>query len=355
MGKVIGKTKDGQDIVAYEISGGRLRAKVMNFGANLMELHVQMKGGEDRDIVLGYKDVEQYFDNDPNYGCTIGRNANRIGGATFTIDGVKYDIEKNDNGHNNLHSAFTSIQRRIWDTKEEAADHITFAYHSPDGDLGFPGNMDIEVTYTVDSDSHLILDYKGVSDKKTIFNPTNHTYFNLHGEGNGDILDTEVCIHADSFSPTDKESIPDGTYAAVEGTPMDFRDFHAISERINADYDQLTWAGGYDHNYELTKDEKWHRSAFDHDGKKEYEAAQFRLPDKSLQINVITDLPGIQFYSGNYISGKEYGKSGKLYVRRGGVAFETQFFPNAINVPKYAQPIIEAGEQYHSKTVYEII
>lgn len=355
MGSVIGKTKDGQEIIAYEISGGNLRAKVMNFGANLMELHVKTKLGEDRDIVLGYRNVEQYFDNDPNYGCTIGRNANRIGGAQFTLDGVTYQLEKNDNGHNNLHSAFTSVQRRIWQTKEEAADHVTFAYHSPDGDLGFPGNLDMEVTYTLDDSGHLILDYKGLSDKKTVFNPTNHTYFNLHGEGNGDILDTEVCIHADSISRTDKESIPNGVSEPVDGTPMDFREFHAIGERIGADFDQLLWAGGYDHNYELTKDGKWHRPEFDHDGRQEHEAAQFRLPDGSVQINVITDLPGIQFYSGNYISGKEYGKSDKLYVRRGGVAFETQYFPNAINVPKYDQPVIEAGKPYCSRTVYEII
>ncbi|MQN02094.1 MAG: galactose mutarotase [Lachnospiraceae bacterium] len=355
MGQVIGKTEDGKDIIAYEISGGRLHAKVMNFGANLMELHVKMADGEDRDIVLGYKNIEQYFDNDPNYGCLIGPNANRVGGASFKIDGVEYQLDKNEFGHNNLHSAFHSVQRSMWETKEEAADHVTFVYHRPDMEFGFPGNMDIEATYTIDSDSHLILDYKGISDKKTVFNPTNHSYFNLHGEGNGDIQDHEVCIHADYFSETDEESIPHGTDTKVEGTPMDFREFHAISERIDADYDQLKWAGGYDHNYELLKDEKYHRPAFDHDGMKEYEAAQFRLPDKSLQVNVITDRPGVQFYAGNNISGKEYGKSGRLYVRRGGLAFETQFFPNAINVPKYDQPVIEAGKTYHTRTVYEII
>lgn len=355
MGQIIGKTKDGKDITAYVISGGRLTAKVMDFGADLMELHVQMKDGSDRDIVLGYKDVEQYFFNDPNYGFIIGRNANRIGGASFTLDGVTYNLEKNDNQVNNLHSGFTSIQRRVWDTKEEAADHVTFAIKSSDGDLGFPGNMEIEVTYTIDSADRLIIDYKGLSDKRTVFNPTNHTYFNLSGEGNGDILDTEVCIHADCFTATDNHSIPDGTDTAVEGTPMDFREFHAINERIEDDYEQLRMAGGYDHNFELSKDEKWHRSEFDHDGKKEYEAAEFRLPDKSLQVNVITDLPGVQMYTGNYISGKEYGKSGKLYVRRGGIAFETQCFPNAVNVPKYEQPVIEAGKPYFSKTIYEII
>lgn len=354
MGQVIGKTKDGEDIIAYEITGGNLRAKVMNFGANLMEMHVQMKSGEDRDIVLGYKDVDGYFDNDPNYGCTIARNANRIGGAEFTLEGVTYHLEKNDNGHNNLHSSKNSLQRRIWQTNEETTDHITFAYHSPDGDLGFPGNLDVEVTYTLDGKGDLILDYKGVSDKKTIFNPTNHTYFNLKGEGNGDILDTEVCIHADSFSATDKESIPSGVHAAVADTPMDFNEFHSVGERIDTDYEQLNWAGGYDHNYELLREEKYHRGKFDHNGKKEYEAAEFKTANGDVDVKVITDLPGVQFYSGNYISGKEYGKSGKLYVRRGGLAFESQFFPNAINVPSYEQPVIGANEPYYSRTVYTV-
>ena len=354
MGQIIGKTDKGEDIVAYEISGGILKAKIMNFGANLMELHVKMADGSDRDVVLGYNNIEDYFDNDPNYGCTVARCANRIGGAEFTIDGEKYTLEKNDNGKNNLHSGKTSLQRRLWKTVDEAADHVSFTYHSPDGDLGFPGNLDITVTYTI-KDNAVIIDYKGISDKKTILNPTNHSYFNLKGEGNGDILDTQVQINADEFTHSDAESIPDGQLIDVTGTPMDFRTYHSVGERVDADYEALNQAGGYDHNYVLKKTDELRAPEFDHDDKKEYEAAKFKAADDSIEVSVYTDLPGLQFYSGNYISGHDLGKCGKMYPRRGGVAFETQFFPNAINVPTFDQPVIEAGKTFATRTVYKFL
>jgi aldose 1-epimerase len=351
MGQIIGRTRDGDDIIAYEISGGILRAKVMNYGANLLELHVQTGDG-DRDVVLGHKNIEDYFDNDPNYGCTIARCANRIGGAAFSLDGARYTLEKNDNGVNTLHSGSGSLQRRIWQTADEATDHVTFSIKSPDGDLGFPGNLEVTVTYTIRDDA-VIIDYSALSDKRTIFNPTNHSYFNLKGEGNGDILDTQVQINADSFTHSDAQSVPDGQLTDVTGTPMDFRTYHLLGERINSDYEALRQAGGYDHNYVLRHTDELRAVEYDHDGMKEYEAAGFRAADDSIEAKVYTDLPGIQLYTGNYISGHDLGKCGKMYPWRGGVAFETQFFPNAINVPSFEQPVIEAGKPFHTRTVYK--
>lgn len=344
MGQIIGKTQDGRDITAYTISGGALIAKVMNYGADLLELHVN-----GRDVVLGYRNIEDYFDNDPNYGCTIARYANRIGGAHFTIDGQTYSLEANDNGKNTLHGGVGFLQRRVWETKEEAADHVTFAIHSPDGDKGFPGNMDVTVTYTI-ADDAVIIDYSAVSDQKTPFNPTNHSYFNLDGEGEGDILGTEVMVHADSFTHTDAESVPDGKLIDVTGTPMDFREYHTLGERIGDDYEALTQAHGYDHNWVISRDDEYRSPQYDHDGRKVYEAARFRNSD--IEAIVYTDMPGVQVYTGNYMSGHDLGKCGKMYVRRGGVAFETQYFPNAVNVPSFEQPVIEAGVPYHSRTVY---
>lgn len=354
MGQIIGKTQDGENITAYQISGRKLRARIMDYGANLLQLHVETGSG-DRDVVLGHRKLEDYFDNDPNYGCTIARYANRIGGAEFVLDGVTYTLEKNDNGLNTLHSGSGSLQRRVWQTKEEAADHVTFAYHSPDGDLGFPGDIDIEVTYTIGADDDLIIDYRAESDKRTVFNPTNHSYFNLKGEGNGDILDIEACVHADGYTHTDGNSIPDGVITDVTGTPMDFREYHALGERIDDDYEALRQAGGYDHNWVLMRTDDLRSQQYDHNGRSEYEAARFRTADRDIETVVYTDLPGIQMYTGNYISGTDEGKCGKMYVRRGGVAFETQFFPNAINVPSFEQPVIEAGKPFYTRTVYKFI
>lgn len=342
-----------EEIRSYVISGGKLTAKVMNYGANLLELHLLLPDGEDRDVVLGHKKIEDYYDNDPNYGCTIARSANRIGGAVFTLDGKTYHLEKNDNGINNLHGGNGFLQRRIWDTVEAAADHVTFSIKSPDGDKGFPGNMEVTVTYTIGDNDDLIIDYKAVSDQRTVFNPTNHSYFNLKGEGNGDILDIEAVIHADSYTHTDDNSVPDGKLIDVTDTPMDFREYHVIGDRIEDDYEALKQAGGYDHNWVLQKTDDLHSPEYDHDGRKEYEAARFRLPDESIEAVVYTDVPGIQMYTGNYISGQDLGKCGKMYPRRGGVAFETQFFPNAVNVPSFEQPVIEADTPYFSRTVYK--
>ncbi|MDD6429465.1 MAG: galactose mutarotase [Lachnospiraceae bacterium] len=336
-----------------EIRGGALSAKVMDYGANLLALYVDTKEGR-RDIVLGYKNLCDYQDNDPNYGCTIARYANRIGGGKFSIDGQEFHLQKNDRGKNTLHSGNGSLQRRRWEITDSSDDHVSFSIKSPDGDLGFPGNMDITVTYTI-RDQALIIDYSCICDQKSVFAPTNHSYFNLRGEGMGDILDTRVMIHADQFTHTDADSIPDGSLVDVTGTPMDFRDFHRLGERIDEDYEALQQAGGYDHNYVLEKTPDLHAPEYDHDGKMVYEAARARAADDSIEVIVYTDLPGMQLYTGNYISGQDLGKCGKIYPRRGGVAFETQFFPNAVNVKTFEQPLVEADRPFHTRTVYRFL
>ncbi|SCW66491.1 aldose 1-epimerase [Lachnospiraceae bacterium C10] len=352
MEKVWGKTPDGQDVKVVEIKKGGLRAKVMNFGANLLELHVTLPSKDERDVVLGFRDLESYFTNDPNYGCSVGRHANRIGGAAFDLDGTHYELDKNDGECNNLHSGFHPLHKRIWDIKAESDNSITFAIHSPAGDMGFPGNMDIEVTYTIGDKQDLIIDYKAISDEKTVFNPTNHSYFNLKGAGEGNILDHKVTIHSDQVTYAGADSIPTGEYVQIKDTPMDFATGHVVGGRIEADYDLLKFAGGYDHNYVLKNTEEYHEASYDHNGKNVYEAAVFSDPMGELFAHVYTDLPGMQLYTGNYISGTDLGKDSKIYSRRGGICFETQYYPNALNVPSFPQPIIEAGKEYNSRTVY---
>ncbi len=345
MRETVGKTKDGQDIIAVTIKNKNgMTAEILNFGAILRKLIL----ADGCDVVLGYENIEDYFVNGPYYGCTVARNANRIGGSVFEINGVRYEIEKNDNGHNNLHSGKDTTAKKIWQIDSEKENAVTFSYDSPDMDMGFPGNCKMTVTYTLGDDDTLILDYTGESDKDTIYNPTNHSYFNLNGQDGSTILEHRVLIDADTFTFADEESIPDGTIREVKGTPMDFTDAHAIGERIEEDYDMLKYAGGYDHNYCLNLDTK--EPEYSLPGMDVYFAASVEASGR--KMDVYTSLPGIQLYVGNYMNPDEIMKGGKKFVRRGGVALETQYFPNAINIPSFEQPVLKAGETAKSRTVY---
>ncbi len=348
MGNVIGKTNDGQDIIAVTIRNKNgMTAEIMNFGAILRKLVLP----DGCDVVLGYEKLEDYFVNGPYYGCTVARNANRIGGSVFELNGVRYEIEKNDNGHNNLHSGSDTTAKKIWQIDSEKENAVTFSYDSPDMDMGFPGNCKMTVTYTLGDDNTLILDYTGDSDKDTIFNPTNHSYFNLNGQDGSTILEHRVVIDADTFTYADEESIPDGTIREVAGTPMDFREAHTIGERVEEDYDMLKFAAGYDHNYCLNLDTV--EPEYSLPGMDVYFAASVESPDGGRKMEVFTSLPGIQLYVGNYMNPDEVMKGGKKFVRRGGVALETQYFPNAINIPAFEQPVLKAGTTAKSRTVYK--
>lgn len=344
MGKTLwGQTAEGEDIFTYTLEGqSGIRAKFMNYGANLLELWVPDANGKLADVVLSYQDPASFAVPGATYGALVGRHANRIGGAAFTLNGKTYHLEKND-GENNLHSAPHPLHQRIWDVDyQEDARRITFFYDSPDGDMGFPGELKIHVTYSLTEDNALRIDYEASSDIATVCNLTNHSYFNLAGHDQGNILDHILQLDSDAFTWASKDSIPDGRIIPVTGTPMDFRIPKTIGRDIDADYDELKWAGGYDHNWVLNTT----RGTLSQFG-------SLIDPKSGRVMTFYTDLPGVQVYTGNFINPEEVGKGGVHYQPRDGVCFETQFFPNALNVPSFEQPVTTPGVPMKSSTVYK--
>ncbi len=340
--KKIGMTPAGEDIMTYTLTNAAgMRVVVSNFGANLMQIWAPDRAGNFADVLLGYPDAEALQNLDCFFGGLIAPHANRIGGAAYTLDGRTVSLEKND-GDNNLHSGSIGLHKRIWDVTFNEADHsITLIIVSPDGEFGFPGELVLSVTYTLTEDNRLMIDYEARTDAPTPFNPTNHAYFNLSGHDSGDILDHVLTIDADAITWADAASIPDGRFIEVEGTPMDFRTPHRIGDRIDDDYEQLKWAGGYDHNWVLN-----HES-----GHMDCVAVLFD-PASGRKMEVYTDLPGIQFYSGNFIETGMAGKDGASYPKRAGLCLETQYFPNALNVSAFEQPVLRPGDTAHTTTIY---
>jgi len=343
--EIFGQTKDGKTAYLYTVKNSNgVIAKFTDYGAILVSLYVPDKNGELKDVVLGYDNLEEYFKNSPNFGATIGRHGNRIGGAKFTLNGETYKLDKND-GNNNLHGGFDGYHKRLWNAEtysDELGETIEFTYESPDLDQGFPGKLDISVKYTLIDDNSIIIEYNAVPDKDTVVNLTNHSYFNLAGHESGTILNQIAWIDSDEMTFADEESIPDGQIRKVEGTPMDFRTPKAVGKDIDADYDQLIWGKGFDHNWILkTNSEEISLVASLYD------------EESGRYMEVYTDLPGIQFYAGNFLDGTENGKGGMKYQRRSGLCFETQYYPNAINVESFPQPVTKKGETYHTVTVYK--
>lgn len=339
-----GAMSDGRTASLYVLKNAEgMTAAVSDLGALLVNLYVKDRDGKLRDVVLGFDDVESYEKhNGTFYGATIGRCGNRLGKAKCAIDGVEYTFDKND-GNNNLHGGFSGYQTRLWDVTEQqdtSEPSVTFRLISPHMDQGFPGNAEIYVTYQVTADNELSISYRALSDKTTIFNMTNHSYFNLNGHNSGTILDQEVKIDANAFTWADAESIPTGEITSVEGTPMDFQSYHAIGERIEEEYQALKYGAGYDHNYCVN------------DTGAEKAVAWMRSQESGIEMEVRSDLPGMQLYVGNFITGTQAGKGGFAYPRRSGACFETQYYPDAPNHENFAQPVYAAGEWYETKTVY---
>ena len=340
-----GTTKKGEAISLYTVTNKNgMVMKVTDFGAILVSVLVPDKNGVLTDVVLGYDHGEDYQVNSPHFGATIGRNGNRIGGAAFTINGVVYQLAKNDNGENNLHSGPDFYRTRVWEVSElnEEENRITFRLESPHMDQGFPGNLTVFVTYTLNNQNELIMHYEGTADADTIVNMTNHSYFNLagHNAGAEKMLNHVVQIHAEEYTPADAQSIPTGEIAPVKGTPMDFTSPKKIGQDVDADFDQLNFAGGYDHNYAMTREKGEMR-----------EAAVVRCEENGITMKVITDLPGMQFYIGNFIQ-HEDGKEGCVYGKRSGFCMETQYYPNSCNEENFQTSLLKAGETYNTTTVY---
>ena len=344
--KKYGVDKNGEETSLITLKNGKgMIAELTDMGAALVSLIVPDKNGNPTDVVLGYPNSESYEHNANCYGATIGRNGNRIGNATFVLNGVRYDLPHPPFSKHNLHSQPDVFYTRKWNFETEKGDDaesVTFFINSPEGDQGFPGSMDVEVTYSLTEDNELMIDYYGLCDKDSIFNMTNHSYFNLNGAGSGDVLNHKVTLYADAFTATDADLIPTGELTDVTGTPMDFREGKTIGQDIKADYEPLKFGKGYDHNFVVNGGEV----------QEDAELIGKCVGDKSgIFMEIYTDLPGVQMYTANGME-QPNGKNGLQYHTNGAVCFETQYFPDAMNHENFAHPVIKAGEEKVSLTVY---
>ena len=336
-----GTTPQGEKIYAYTLSNKNgMSVTVLNFGANVNSIRVPDKNGKVEDVVLGFDKLENYYANYSFFGAAIGPIANRTGGAKFTLNGTEYHLDVND-GVNNLHSHLDkAFHKRVWDA-QVGEDFVKFTLKEADGSLGLPGNRKVSLVYTLTDDNRIEMHYHMESDRDTVFNMTNHSYFNLKGQGNGKIEDHVLWLKASYFTPVVKGSIPTGEIAPVAGTPMDFTTAHRVGEHIADDYEQTNLAGGYDHNWVID----------DFDGSLKH-FATVEEPESGRIMKAYTNLPGVQFYAGNFI-GEEEGKGGALYGKRSGLCLETQFYPDTANKAQFPSATFGPDRIYDYSTVYE--
>lgn len=318
----------------FTISNGIIKATILNYGATLLELFVPNQNNNPYDVILGYETLTDYFDNPPCFGCCILPSANRIENASFCIDNQQFLLEQND-GSNNLHSGFEPIHKRIWNLKEKNDDSITFEIDVKDMDGGFPGNRHFEINYKI-LDKSLEISYSCISDKKTVFNPTNHSYFNLNGHASGTILNHNLTIYSDSITYSNSQNICTGEIINVINTPWNFKSPTKIGNNIYSNNNDMKLKKGFDHNYILNSNH----------------AATLTSDKTSITLDIYTTMPGIQLYTGNYLSNTDIGKGMFKYSPYYGVALETQFFPNCVNINSFEKPYILPNEKMTHKTSY---
>jgi aldose 1-epimerase len=337
-----GKTEDGQPVDLYILTNKNgMEAAITNYGGTVVSLKVPDRNGKFEDVVLGYDNLDGYATGKAYIGATVGRYANRIAHATFTLDGTTYTLAKND-GDNHLHGGFN---KRVWTAKDvssSAGQALELTYLSKDGEEGFPGTLPVKVVYTLTDQNELKIDYSATTDKDTVLNLTNHAYFNLAGQGNGDVLEQQIMIRADRFTPIDATSIPTGELRSVKGTPFDFTNSTAIGARIDQDDQQLKLGRGYDHNWVLNNGTPGSL----------FLAAQAYDQHSGRVLEVLTTEPGIQLYTGNFLDGI-HGKDGKVYDRRYAFCLETQHFPDSPNHPNFPSAELKPGQRFQSTTVYK--
>jgi len=340
------ETSDFDDIKLYTLRNkAGTTVKVTNYGATVTSMVTADRQGNMADIALGYNDVSGYMNavDKPYLGAIVGRYGNRIAKGEFNIDGIDYKLATN-NDANHLHGGVIGFDKVVWDAKVVGSNSVAFHYLAKDGEEGYPGNLDINVTYTLTEANELKIDYLATTDKKTPVNLTNHTYFNLKGEGEGSILDHQLMINAKGFTPVDSGLIPTGEITPVSGTPFDFTSAKAIGRDIGEKNQQLEYGLGYDHNWVLNKGEKDEQLTL---------AATLYEQSSGRFMEVFTEEPGIQFYCGNFLAGNLKGKSGKTYVHRGGLCLETQHYPDSPNQSTFPNTILNPGEKYKTTTVYK--
>jgi aldose 1-epimerase len=340
-----GKTSGGEQIELYSLSNKKgMEVSITNFGATVVTLKVPDRAGKAADIVLGYDTLDGYENGTSYFGATVGRYGNRIAGGKFSIDGKTYTLPKN-NGENTLHGGIVGFNKRVWKAREIASkegESLEMTYLSADGEEGFPGNLSAKVVFTLPADrNELKIDYTATTDKDTVLNLTNHSYFNLAGEGNGDILDHVMTLHAKQFTPVNKGLIPTGELRNVAGTPFDFNSATAIGKRINATDEQLVFGKGYDHNWVLAPAV----------GTSLRIAAEAYDQKSGRKLEVLTTEPGVQFYSGNFLDGAK-GKGNKPYPQRAAFCLETQHFPDSPNHPSFPSTLLKPNAVFHSETVF---
>lgn len=339
-----GKNCFGEDVELFTLANANgVKARIMNHGGIILSLEVPDRTGALADIVLGHDTAEEYAEGGPYFGAAIGRFGNRIKDGKFTLDGIDYTLMQN-NGPNTLHGGLRGFDKVVWDAEVVEADNaIRMTYISADGEEGFPGEVKAVMTYTLTEANELTIDYVAESTRATPVNLTNHTYFNLSGHDAGYHGGQLMMINADTFLPTDATSIPYGEEAPVAGTPFDFLQPYAIGERIDADDEQLRFAGGYDHTFCLNKSVEGELSL----------AARAEDPVSGRVMEVLTTEPGVQFYAGNFLDGTLKGKGGCMYVRRAGFCLETQHYPDSPNQPQFPNTILRPGETFASKTLFK--
>ena len=339
--EAFGSIQSGKKATLYILENkNHTVVKVTDFGARLVSVLFADKDGVMKDMVLGYDDAASYEKGTSCFGATIGRNGNRIKGARFTIDGKEWVIEANEN-NNSLHSGKNGFNHLMWEMKESGDNYVTFYHYSPQEEQGFPGNMHVTVTYTLDDEDTVHITYHAKADADTVMNFTNHSYFNLAGHDSGVMLDQKLQLFADAYTPDeDSHSIPTGEIAPVAGTPMDFTTMKPIGQDINADFEQLHFTGGYDHNYVLSDKPGTMR-----------QMAKAECDASGIAMDAYTECCGVQLYAGNFI-GTQTGKGGVTYGDRHGFCLESQFYPNAVNEKNFPSPVVPANTEYHSETKY---
>ncbi len=338
-----GKTDDGTPVALYTMeSAGGLRVSITNYGGIIVSLYAPDRNGQPGDVVLGFERLEDYLKRHPYFGAIIGRYGNRIAKGRFTLEGVEYKLAQN-NGENHLHGGIQGFDKKVWQARhwtDGDGSHLELSYTSPDGEEAYPGTLDVKVIYTLNDRNQLRIDYAATTDKPTVVNLTNHSYFNLAGEGL--ILDHVLRLNADHFTPVDAGLIPTGELRPVHGTPFDFTTPTAIGARIEQDDEQLRFGRGYDHNFVLRGG-----------GGTLAEAAEVYEPKTGRVLRVLTTEPGVQFYTGNFLDGTLKGKGGWVYVRRSGFCLETQHFPDSPNKPSFPSTVLRPGQTYRSSTIFE--
>ncbi len=336
-----GRTPSGAAIQLYTLTNGRVTAKVSNLGAVLVSLEVPDRQGKTDDVVLGFDSGEAYLVNKPFFGATVGRFANRIGGAKFSVNGKDYKVAAND-GANSLHGGIKGFNKQVWTAEDATANSVRFTLKSPDGDEGYPGNLSVSVTYTVTPTDALRIDYKATTDAATPVNLTHHSYFNLAGPSSKSILDHELTLFADSYTPGDASMIPLGTIAPVRGTPLDFTKPTTLGSRIAQIGGE---PGGYDHNFVVRGG-----------GNPKAEpvlAARVVEPKSGRVMEVFTTEPGLQLYSGNFLDGTITGKAGEKYGKNQAFCLEAQHYPDSVHHATFPSTILEPGQVYTQTTTYQ--